>query len=92
MVDSLELASDVVTGGTALGGFQKEQQGPVRARHQAKAWLAVVGLFFSLGSAGAAIIGKWLNIECAATTAIVFLIIALLWGCLVAVLSAKEIH
>jgi hypothetical protein len=107
MAGSIELASDVVTGGTALGGlllvyiggvtasysgFQKAEQGPVRAKHQTKAWLAVIGLFFSLGSAGAAVVGKWLDNECAATAAIISLIVALLWGCLAAILSAKEIH
>ena len=107
MSSSIELASDVVTGGTALGGlllvyiggvtasygsFQKAEQGPVRAKHQTKAWLAVIGLFFALGSAAAAVVGKWLDYECLASAAVIALVIALLWGCLAAILSAKEIH
>lgn len=107
MISAIELASDVVTGGTALGGlllvyvggvtasyasFEKTQQSAVRARHQSKAWLSVIGLIFALLAAALAVLGKWFGNECIASVSVVLLLLALLWGCGAAILSAREIH
>ena len=107
MVDSIELAGDVVTGATALGGlllvyiggvatsyasFARGEQALVRDRHQSKAWFAVLGLVAAMLAAGTAIIGKWLHSPCMASVSVVLFVLSLLWGCIIAILLAREIH
>jgi len=106
MVAATELTSDIVAGGTALGGlflvytgglatsyssFSREQQAHVRAKFQTKSWLAVFGLIAALLSAGIAIIAKWFTSECAASVSAIIFVIAIVWACGVAIISAKEI-
>jgi hypothetical protein len=107
MAAAIELASDVVAGGAALGGlflvyigglttsygnFSREQQPHVRAKFQNKAWLAVVGLVAALLSAGMAVIGKWAANECIVAASAVLFTISVIWAIGVAILSAKEIR
>jgi hypothetical protein len=107
MTAAIELASDVVAGGTALGGlflvyiggltasfggYSREQQPHVRSKFQTKAWLAVVGLIGALIAAGVAIAGKWFENNCAVSAAIVLFVLTIVLACVVAVLSAREIH
>ena len=106
MVPAVDLTSDVVAGGTALGGlllvylggvtvsyagYERTAQNAVRARHQRKAWFSVIGLLFALLATVAAVLGKWLDVPCLSVAAVVGLLIAAAWGCVIAILSAKEI-
>ena len=106
MIDPVNLAGDVITGSTALGGlllvylgaittsyarYDKQAQPTVRREHKIRAWLAVIGIFFSLVSAGLALVGKWANNGWAVSTAIFLLVLALFWVMGAAILSAREV-
>jgi hypothetical protein len=107
MVDPLEMAGDVVVGGTALaglvliylgmlvagyGGFQREQQATVRGGYQVRAWFSFVGMVLAILAAMLAIVGKWVHVPCMVATAIVVLLVALLWGVALAFLTVREIR
>jgi hypothetical protein len=107
MLDPTEVAGDVVTGATALAGlilvylgsvasgfagFEREQQATVRHGFQRRAWFSFVGMVLAISAAMLALIGKWLQNACVAGSAIVLLLIALIWGISLALLTAREIR
>jgi hypothetical protein len=106
MPDSIEMASDVITAATALAGlilvylgavaagfagYGREQQTAVRGRFRIRAWLAFVGILFSILSAALAVVGKWLKSECSVSAAIVLLLLSLVWGIGAAFMTARDI-
>ena len=56
-----------------------------------RAWFAFTGFTLALISVLLALIGKWLDQECAALAAIVIFVVALFWALLAAVFSVREI-
>jgi hypothetical protein len=107
MTDAIEIASDVVTAATALAGlilvyvgsvvtgyatYDPQQQHAVRAAFRRRAWIAIVGFLIAILSAACAVLGKWLHNECAASAAIVLLLVALAWAAGTAVASVWEIN
>jgi uncharacterized membrane protein len=107
MANPIELASDVVAGATALAGlvlvylgavassfgsYEKQAQGAVRAAHQRRAWFAFLGVFCAIVAAALAVLGKWAENRCVAAASIVFLLVALVWGAITALLTALEVR
>jgi hypothetical protein len=103
----LDLASDVIAGGSTLaglilvylgsvmtgfGGYETAAQDAVRTSYQRKAWLAVIGILFGLAASGFALVAKWQAISWMAGLSVWLLIIALLWAALTAILSALEVQ
>lgn len=106
MDPAIEVAADVVVGGTALAGlllvylgtvtagfatFDRAQQATVRGSFQLRAWFAFVGMVLAILSAMLALVGKWAHNHCMAAAALVVILVALLWGIAVAFLTAREI-
>jgi hypothetical protein len=95
-MDGLAVADDVVTAGTALAGlilihigsiaadFDSRQPGgernAVRLKLLTRAWIAFVGFFLALFSAGLAILGKWVASPCAGNVAVWVLLAAFGWA------------
>jgi len=92
MADPIELANDVLTGATALGGLilvylgsvvsafgacDAQQKRSVVAAFRKRAWFAFVGFAVAILSALCALAGKWLHVECVAGLSIVLLFISL---------------
>jgi predicted ferric reductase len=103
----IDLAGDVVTGGSALAGlflvylgnaaaafsaFEKQQQDSVRQAYQLRAWLAFAGIVFGILAAALALLGKWLGNQSLVASAIVLLFLALVWGAVLAVIAARDIR
>jgi hypothetical protein len=76
---------------SGFAGFQREQQATARAAHQLRAWFAFVGMTLAIVAAMLALIGKWAHSGCIVGTAIVLLLLALLWGIALAFLTVREI-
>lgn len=106
MPSALPLAGDIATSAGALAGliliflgaisnrfdsYDKAGQNVVRGRYQRRAWFAFVGFVLALFSASLAIVGKWLAYECAALSAVVLFLIALVWLLFVALFAIREI-
>lgn len=75
-MNSIQIASEVVTAGTALAGFilvylgglhgayshlHADQRSHVKAGFQRRAWFAFVGMTASLAAAALGITGEWLG-------------------------------
>jgi len=103
---ALGVAGDVATAAVALAGlilvflgtlstsfdsYQKTEQNAVRGKYQRRAWFSFVGFVLALLSAGLAISGKWLAIQCAALAGVVILFLSLLWVLVAALLLVMEI-
>ncbi|MFO1141481.1 MAG: hypothetical protein U1E59_03660 [Amaricoccus sp.] len=102
----IAVAGEVVTAGTALagliliyigslvtsfGGYAATEQKSVRARFQARAWLAFVGFVFALGASALAILGKWIGSVCVANVAVWVLFFGFGWAVLATVQGIREI-
>lgn len=105
-MDGVAAAGEVVTAATALAGlilvylgalatgfdrFQPQEKKAVKSRFQVRAWLAFAGLCLALGAAALGVLGKWLPNGCIADAAVILLLIAFLWGALIAFLTVREI-
>jgi hypothetical protein len=103
----VELSGDVVTGASALAGlflvylgnvaaafstFDRTQQATVRASYQARSWLAFIGIVLAILAAGIALAGKWAGNQCIAGSAIVLLILALMWGAGLAFIASRDVR
>jgi hypothetical protein len=106
-VDTLSVAGDVVTAGTALAGlvliyigtlvaafgaFEPDERRTVRGRFLGRAWLAFVGLMLALIAAALAVIGKWQSVACAVNVSVWFLLAAFVWATLVGIMTIREIR
>ena len=106
-VGALRVAGDVATAAVALAGlilvfigtistsfdsYQKTEQNAVRARYQRRAWFSFVGFVLAIISATLAILGKWLDLQCAALGAIWVLLVGLLWVLVSAAILVMEIE
>jgi hypothetical protein len=104
---AIDIASDVVTGATALAGlmlvylgavgsafasFVKTDQNAVRRRYQVRGWFAFVGIILAILAAGFALIGKWSGNVCIAGSAIALLLAALIFGAIAAFVAAWDIR
>lgn len=106
IVGALGVAGDVAAASVALAGlilvflgaistafdsYQKTEQNAVRGKYQRRAWFAFIGFVLALISAGLAISGKWLGIQCAALGGVVVLFLSLFWVLMAALLLVMEI-
>jgi hypothetical protein len=106
MVDSSEIAGDVVAGATALAGhilvylgslatgygsYDILQQNSVRTSFRRRAWFGFIGLVLAIGAAGLALFGKWTNIDSLTSVAAALLLISFGWGIVTALLTVREI-
>lgn len=104
-MNGLAVSGEVVSASTALAGlilvyigtlvggysaFQPQEQRTVRARYVARAWIAFVGMALALATAALGVVGKWIANLCIANLAVVFLLTALAWGGLTAILTIRE--
>lgn len=105
-MDGIAVAGEVVGASTALAGlilvymgslatgfgaFQPQEQKSVRGRYLTRAWIAFVGMAFALTAAALGVLGKWFASECIANASVIFLLIAFIWGVVIAVLTVREI-
>jgi predicted lipid-binding transport protein (Tim44 family) len=106
MATPVEIASDVIAGGSALAGlvlvyiggvaasyasFPPANQPDVRCQYLVKIWFAFVGALLAIISVGLAIVAKWYGIEQLASISIVILLITLAWSVVILFLSAREV-
>lgn len=107
MAAATEVAGDVLQAATALGGlllvfigavaagfdsYDKASQASVRAKYQRRGWLAFVGFFLALVSAGLALAGKWATNSCLVIGAVVclgFAFVAVTAAALISVMAIK---
>lgn len=91
-MDGTGVAGEVVTAGTALAGliliyigslataYEARQPGgernAVKLAFLYRAWLAFLGFFLSLFSAGLAVVGKWIASQCVGNVSVWFLLAA----------------
>ncbi len=107
MAEPIELAGDVMSGGTALAGlilvylgsvatgfssYTKPQQDSVRAAYQMRAWFAFIGVACAIAAAAAAAIAKWMQWPSLATLALVLLLVSFAWGVASALVTALEVR
>jgi hypothetical protein len=106
MATPIEIATDVVAGGSALAGlilvyiggvaasyasYRPEDQPAVRWRYLWKIWFAFIGAVLAIVAAGLALIAKWCDVSLMATASIVILLITLGWSVIIMFLSAREV-
>ena len=106
-MDGLEMAGDVAVAGasfaglllvfmgsvaTSYEGYQKQEQNSVRRKYQHRIWFSFAGFVLALLASISALLGKWLQIECAAFTAILLLLASfgfVIWAAFRAALDVK---
>jgi len=106
MPTPIDIAGDVVAGGTALAGlvlvyiggvaanystFDTDAKPAIRFRYRVKVWFAVAGVVLSIAAAALGLVAKWQGSNCAANVAIIALLLGMAWGVAIAALSAMEI-
>ncbi|MCZ4342720.1 hypothetical protein O4H52_13955 [Sphingomonadaceae bacterium G21617-S1] len=106
-MNGIEVAGEVVTAGTALAGliliyigslvtafgaYAATEQKAVRIKFLGRAWIAFVGFVLALASAALAVLGKWLDIECASNTGVWVLLLAFLWAVFATVQAIREMN
>ena len=107
VANPIDLSGDVIAGASALAGlflvylgnvasafgtFDKAAQSSVRSKFQLRAWLAFVGIVFSIISAILALMAKLWASSFMAGDAIILLIIALGWGAGIAFVAVKDVR
>jgi hypothetical protein len=105
--DPVELGGDVVAGATALAGlilvyigsvavgygtYERQAQATVRSSFQFRAWFAFAGMTLAILAGMLGLVGKWLHNSCVAAAAIILLLLALVWGIIVALFTVREIR
>ena len=105
-MNGITVSGEVVTAGTALagliliyigslvtsyGGYQPQERKTIILRFLSRAWLAFVGFLLALTAATLAVVGKWLDIACAANTAVWVLLMAFAWAVFATVQTIREI-
>lgn len=106
-MDGTAVAGEVVTAGTALSGliliyigsivtafgaYAPAEQKSVRLRFAGRAWIAFVGFFLALLSAGLAVVGKWIGNPCISDVSVWVLIFAFGWAIFATVQAIREMH
>lgn len=106
MARGAEVAGDIVAAGSAVAGlvlvyigslsagfsaFQPQERRAVTPSYQRRAWFAFVGFALILVAVTLALIGKWLDIDCMAVSALWLLVVGLAWVLVTGVLTVMEI-
>lgn len=106
MPSAVEITGDIAAAATALAGlvlvfigaaatafdaFERQEQHTVRAKFQARAWIAFVAFVLALIAAVTALFGKWFSQSCLGIAAFAILIVALFFSFLAALSAVRGI-
>lgn len=104
---ALELASDIISGGTALAGlilvylgaiasgydsYEKPQQAAVRSAYRRRAWIGFAGIAISFSAAALGLVGKWMSSGWTVAAGAALLFLALFWGGFTALSTVRDIR